>query len=752
MTIRQRGWLLPPSALLLVSGVFVGRDINRFALPLCACILAFFSVLLLKGRFRFFACFLFAFVLGVAAGAYAFHPFVPDEGDYEVRGVISDEITIASFGQHRVYLSDVELNGRPFSSGAYWTFYNDTEWPGLLPGKEVSFRASLYEPRGAVNPGGYNFREFLLQRGVTVCLYGKENLNVSEPDAFSFQGSIASLRHRLSVSLRQTLGEETGGYASALLLGMRNQIPSEDRQAFSNLGIAHILSVSGFHVGVLIGALACFFKLLHVRQKLRMALYAIVLFAYAALCGMSQPVIRASLLFLLSMEGKILHRPRSGVHLLSGVLVIMTLVSPVQVTSASFQLTFCAVFGIYWFLPLIRRVRIHNKLLRTAFESSVITFSAQLGLLFPELFFFQRLPLLVYLVNIPATLVFSILICIFWIVMLLLPFSGLASLLSAPLSAFTAFLLRGVRSLGTLPGLTLWLPMPNLLSVVGILLILLGCCLFIRLRAIPRCTFVLLGITVLVISLFPAAHSSTEYIQFSAGNADAAVLRDQDQVYVIDTGENDGTISTYLRQQHLTPDAVILTHLHADHAGGLQSMLDDGIPLRLLYLPEGAETQAIHPDFIELLSSLRAAGTEIRYLSRGNRISLPSGTLTVLWPEKGKTRPRQDANQYSLVTLLNLKGTLLMHTGDLTGAYETYCTVPADILKAAHHGSPNSTSTAFLSAVSPEVILLPCRSETRLTDFRERAGAIPVFGTPECGAVTVTFEDTSYIITPFLSH
>ena len=52
MTIRQRGWLLPPSALLLVSGVFVGRDINRFALPLCACILAFFSVLLLKGRFR----------------------------------------------------------------------------------------------------------------------------------------------------------------------------------------------------------------------------------------------------------------------------------------------------------------------------------------------------------------------------------------------------------------------------------------------------------------------------------------------------------------------------------------------------------------------------------------------------------------------------------------------------------------------------------------------------------------------------
>ena len=751
MTVRQRGWLLPPAALLLVAGVFMGRDTNGLALPLCACVLALFSILLLKGWLRFFACLLFAFTLGFAAGAYAFHPSLPEEGDYEVRGVISDEITTASFGQRRVYLSDVELNGLPFSSGAYWTFYDDAEWPDLLPGRAVSFRASLYEPRSAVNPGGYNFKESLLQRGVTVCLYGNEELSVHEPDAFSFQGSVAAFRHRLSLSLRQTLGEETGSYASALLLGMRSLIPSEDRQAFSSLGIAHILSVSGFHVGVLIGALAFFFERLHVRQKVRIILYALILFAYAALCGLSQPVIRASLLLLLSMEGRILHRPRSGLHLLSGVLILMTLFSPVQVTSASFQLTFCAVFGIYWFLPLFRRFRVRNRFLRVVFESSVMTFAAQLGLLLPELFFFQRLPLLVFLFNIPATFIFSTLILFFWLTVLLLPLPGMSSLLSVPLSAFTSFLLNGIRSLGSLPGLTLWLPMPNLLTVLGIVLMLLGCCLFFRLRALPRCSLVLLGLAVLAISLLPASHTSTEYIQFSAGNADAAVLRDQDQVYVIDTGENDGTLSTYLRQNRLTPTAVILTHLHADHAGGLQSMLDDGIPVKLLYLPSGAESQEIHPDFISLLSSLRASGTEIRYLSRGDEITLPSGTLSVLWPEAGRTRPRQNANHYSLVSLLNLKGTLLLQTGDLTGTYESYIALRADILKAAHHGSPNSTSDSFLSTVSPEVILLPCRRENRLNDFRERAGNIPVFGTPECGAVTVSFEENGYIVTPFLS-
>ena len=152
---------------------------------------------------------------------------------------------------------------------------------------------------------------------------------------------------------------------------MRSLIPSEDRQAFSNLGIAHILSVSGFHVGVLIGVLAVLFRLLRLRQGIRIVLYSVILFAYAALCGMSQPVIRASLLLLLSAEGRVLNRPRSGIHLLSGVLFIMTLLSPVQVTSASFQLTFCATFGIAWFAPLSRRFCPFRKMRSLACLSSL---------------------------------------------------------------------------------------------------------------------------------------------------------------------------------------------------------------------------------------------------------------------------------------------------------------------------------------------------------------------------------------------
>ena len=185
--------------------------------------------------------------------------------------------------------------------------------------------------------------------------------------------------------------------------------------------------------------------------------------------------------------------------------LIMTLLSPVQVTSASFQLTFCAMFGLVLFSPLARRIcPSGSRIVRTAVRSAVLTFGVQLGILFPELLFFQRFPLLVFLINLPATALFAVLILLFWLAALLLPVSCLSSLLSGPLSSLTGILLSGVRRLGSLPGLTLWIHKPGLFTAVGIILIFLSFCMFFRLRGRFRATLLAAGTFLLV--LF-AAHS-----------------------------------------------------------------------------------------------------------------------------------------------------------------------------------------------------------------------------------------------------
>ena len=756
MTGRQRAWLLPPAALFLIGGILLGRGMSSPLLPWLACLPAAAAVCLLRGRFRFAACMALFLALGAAAGQLAWHPALPPEGDYEVRGIISDEIRQGHFGQIRTALSEVTLNGRPLSSGAYWTFYMDEEEPlpgDFIPGREVSFRASLYIPGDADNPDGYNFREELLRRGITVCLYGNEDLAVSPPSVFSFAGIAASWRASLSAALIREMGEEAGGYTSALLLGTRSLIPSEDRAAFARLGIAHVLSVSGFHTGILVMLLVGLFRLLRLRQRLRLVLYGAALLLYCALCGMNPPVVRASLLVLLALGGKLLNRPRIGLHLLCAACIVMLLWSPVQLTGVSFQLTFGAMLGITLLFPFLdARCPFRGKLGKRFWSSLAVTLSAQLGVLLPELYWYQKLPLLSLLLNLPVTLFTTVLLSVDWLVLLLLPVPFLCALPAAAGRLLTSLLLQGVRALSALPGITLWTPKSTWLTFLGMIPLCFALCALFRPKLRTRVFCLAAGLVLICVSLIPLPHHGTEYIQFSAGNADAAVLRDEDAVYVLDTGTDDGVVSGFLRRGRLTPDAVILTHLHTDHAGGLQSFLDDEIPVPVLYLPAGAADQLVDEDILLLLETFRASGTEIRELSRDDVLTLPSGSLSVLWPEKDGTRLRQDANDYSLVSLLSLQGVSFLQTGDLTGVYEHYAAVPADLLKAAHHGSPASTSPEFLSAVNPRAILLPCRRLSRAEDFSLRAGDIPVWSTAQHGALTIRFSDGAFTVTPFLSH
>ena len=754
MNARQRSWLLPAATLALIAGILIGRRALSPWPAVIACAPLLAAIVLSGGGLRFAACLLLSAALGAAAGSLAWHPAVPPEGSYEVRGIISSEIRTGDFGQYRMDLSDVTLDGRPFSAGAYWSFYanmDDVPVNDLCPGRMVSFRAELYHPSGADNPDSYDFREDLLRRGITVGLYGKENLAVSDPSFFSFSGFAASLRHRLTRALVARMGEENGGYTAALLLGQRSLVPSDDRAAFARLGIAHILSVSGFHVGILVALLGLLFRLLHLKPGLRLILYAVLLGFYSALCGLNQPVVRASLLLLVTFGGKLLNRPRTGLHSLCAVLYVMLFFSPAQLTGISFQLTFAAVLGLTLVTPGIAK---HNpfrrKLPRWLWDSFAVILGAQAGILLPVMAYYQKLPLLGFLVSIPATAFASALIVLDWIILLFLPVPGLSDLLCGAGSFATSLMTDTVRRLAAVPGITLWTPSPSVVTVAGVLLVFAALCAILRLSRGLRAALLAAGTALVVWSLFPAPHTATEYIQFSVGSADAAVLWDRDQVIVMDAGLEDGVISGYLRRRRLTPAAVVITHLHTDHVSGLRSLISDEIPVPLLYLPSGAEDQLIHEDVQTLLAELRASGTEIRYLAKGDELSLPSGSLTVLWPEAGKTRPAQDANRYSLVSLIRLKGVTLLQAGDITGEYELYSAVPADILKAPHHGSPKSSSPEYLAAVSPEAVILSCGNITRHEDYQSRLPESAVlWSTAKSGALTLRFEDNSVTVIPF---
>ena len=753
MTERQRAWLLPPSALLLTLGVLAGQGVARDFLPWIAFAACLVAVFLLRGRLRWFACLALAFFLGLAGSSLSFHPVLPPEGPVRVQGVVSDEIRWGSRGHASVVLTGLTLDGVSYSSGAYWTFYTDELPADLVPGRQVSFQADLYHPSGMQNPEDYDFRTVLLTRHVTIGLYGAEDLEIAVPASFSLQGTAASLRHRVSARLAALMGEEAGAYTAALLLGARSLLPSEDRALFSRLGLAHILTVSGYHVGILVAILAFLFRCLRLPQPLRLVLFSAVLLAYCLLTGWNQPVLRASLVLLLLLLGKVLARPRSGLHLLSAVYILLLAASPVQITSVSFRLTFGAAFGITLLSPAFLRGRpARNRFTFRLRQSCGILFGAAVGTLYPLLEAYQTFPLLGVFLSVPVTALFSVLISFDWLLLLLLPVPALAAPVARLSAAATSGLVSLLRSVASLPAITLWTTAPNALTALGIILLVFCACSLFRISRRLRFSAVLFSVLLITVSLVPLPHRGTEYIQFSVGNADAAVLWDQDTVYVLDAGDDNHSVSGFLRRRRLTPDAVIVTHLHSDHCAGLRSLLEDGIPVSLCYLPEEAESALIDDDVRLMLQDLRSAGLQFSALSRGDQLPLPSGGMLVLWPVKGKIRPRQDANSYSLSLLITLRGTRLLAAGDLDSRYEGYAAPRADILKVAHHGSADSASPEFMEAVSPSAILLSTGRAGRAGEFLARTGfsSADLYSTDSGGALTVRFEENSYTLSTFL--
>ena len=752
MNARLRSWLLPPFAVFFAAGLLLGREADSFLYGLAACVLSLSACLMLRERWRFFALLVLALSLGCFRGYFAWHPSLPPEGSVRVSGIISEEVEFRAGGQVRSGLTHVTLDDVRFSGGAYWSFYTDEVPSGLQPGQQVTFQAVLYHPSGASNPDGYDFRENLLRRGILIGLYGNQDLSVGSPESFSLAGQAAALRHRLiNALLSSPLGEDAGEYAAAMILGYRSFLPREDRTAFSRLGIAHILSVSGFHVGILIVFLALIFRLLHLPQGIRLILYSLLLAFYVILCGNAQPVLRASLLLLFFQYGRMLNRPRLLTHLLCAVFFLMLLWSPVQLTGLSFQLSFGAVAGLALITPFLSSlIAPSHPFLRRLGNAMAAGIGAQVGILLPQLNAFQELPLLGLFLNIPLLLVSSLLIVLYWLALISLPFPGLSVILCLPARWLTSVLLAVVRFLGEIPGITLWTPAPGFLTVIGLLLLTAGLCSILRWGKRSRLLMSGIGLLVIVLSLIPLPHHSAEYIQFSVGNSDAALLWDQSLAYVIDTGNEDGIISDYLHRRRLSPDAVILTHLHSDHAGGLRSLMEDRIPIPVLYIPDGAADADIHPDMLLLLEKLRSGGTDIRILASGDQLPLPSGEIEVIWPERGKTRPGQDANESSLTMRLSLRGTSLLQTGDLDGRYEMYAAAPADILKVPHHGSLHSASPAFLNAVHPLVSLLSCDSLDRHWQFRQRLPESSVlYSTAAEGMLTVHFQDNFFSVETF---
>lgn len=735
-------WLLPMGVLFLMIGILLGRSLSAWLPVLGIIALGCVAALCARKWARTLAVGVICMGLGALVSFGAYHPVLPAEGLYAVTATVADEVDVDADGQVQTLLTAVTLDGHP-APDTYWTYYlNEDELPPewLLPGQPLALTAEVYHPGGRTNPGGFDFREYLLQQGVEIGLYGAEALAPVEA-AFSLRGAMAKLRHKLSLRLMDVMGEEAGGYAAAMLLGTKRYLPEMDEECFRHLGVAHILSISGFHVGLLAGMLRLLMRPLPVGRKGRALTEAAVLLAYCLLTGGNAPVLRASGMLLWRQFTALRHKRVLTLHMVCVTAALQLLFSPTLLFSASFQLTYGAMLGILLVTPWLRR----RKAFRTGlgqrlWEKLCLAAGAQLGVLLPQLYWFGELPLLALLLNMAVIPFASGLITLYWLTLIALPVPILREALGALAVGMTQLLTAAVRWMGAWEGTSLWTRQADVFTLAGWLLLLWGLsALLPRRMKKRRLPIIVTGALLLLTILLPLPQGEPCYIQFDVGDADAALLQDGDMTVVIDTGEDGQALAGYLHKRRQSVDLLILTHLHTDHGGGIAALLEKGIPVEVCCLPADAEVPVIDVEVLPLLAALAETGTEFRYLSRGDEIELPSGKLRALWPENGRVRPEHDANDVCLVLQAEISGVTMLLASDLSGLYAKYAALPADILKAPHHGSQSSCTPELLALTQPQIILQSNKDERRAAYVAENAGDIPLYATDSCGAVTIRF-------------
>jgi beta-lactamase superfamily II metal-dependent hydrolase len=234
-----------------------------------------------------------------------------------------------------------------------------------------------------------------------------------------------------------------------------------------------------------------------------------------------------------------------------------------------------------------------------------------------------------------------------------------------------------------------------------------------------------------------ASSGAATVVFVDVGQGDATVIRAGSWAGLIDGGSSGSEARieaalTRLGVRRLS--AVVVSHMHTDHTGGLPHIVAEWRPRKAFVA--GRPSSA-------LAGALRRAGTTVVQVRRGAALRFGGARAEVLSP----AGLSGDANSDSLVLRLEAGGRSFLFTGDCTGPNEavvgSICArgPPIEVLKVAHHGSRYSTSAAFLADTRPRVAVIsvgpnPYGHPTPATVRRLLAGGSRVYTTWRNGSLT----------------
>ena len=296
----------------------------------------------------------------------------------------------------------------------------------LKVGDAIVFDALIHVPTNDFNGGTFDYARYLSVKGISGQAYVK-NGAWSKAEDTEIKPLPAILRWRIGAlqwreqfikKIRQTgLNEGILALFSALTLGEKSQLRQEVKSLYAEVGVSHILALSGMHLSFLVAVLSLLLLRCCVRRWAKvLGIFAVLVlvWGYTFVAGLPASLVRAAIMYSLMLSGSLFGRQGFSLNSLGVSAVLMLSFQPLLLYDVGFQLSFLAMWGILTVYPLFaNHIIVQWRYTKWVVQSLLVSFSAQLF----------TVPLVAYVFDTFA------------------PYSALATLLVTPLTALLIYLM-----------------------------------------------------------------------------------------------------------------------------------------------------------------------------------------------------------------------------------------------------------------------------------------------------------------------